>query len=121
MPTPARSLFPKLAFFISLLGKQGEQDGVYFAVWAPNAERVSVIGDFNAWQGNANPLLLQTSSGVWEGFVPGPGEGALYKYHIESQRNGYTVDKADPLGFQHEGAPRTASVVQSLGYAWRGH
>ena len=100
------------------LGKQGEQDGVYFAVWAPNAERVSVIGDFNAWQGNANPLLLQTSSGVWKGFVPGPGEGALYKYHIESQRNGYTVDKAAPFGFQHEGAPRTASVVRSLGYAW---
>ena len=100
------------------LGKQGEQNGVYFAVWAPNAERVSVFGDFNAWQSDANPLRLQTSSGIWEGFVPGAGEGAVYKYHIVSQRNGYTVDKADPFGFQHEGAPQTASVVRSLGYAW---
>ena len=101
-------------------GKQGEQNGVYFAVWAPNAERVSVFGDFNAWQSDANPLRLQTSSGIWEGFVPGAGEGAVYKYHIVSQRIGYTVDKADPFGFQHEGTPQTASVVRSLGYAWRG-
>ena len=94
-------------------GKYGEQNGVYFAVWAPNAERVSVFGDFNAWQSDANPLRLQTSSGIWEGFVPGAGEGAVYKYHIVSQRNGYTVDKADPFGFQHEerpGQPRWCGV-----------
>ena len=93
----------------------GEQNGVYFAVWAPNAERVSVFGDFNAWQSDANPLRLQTSSGIWEGFVPGAGEGSVYKYHIVSQRNGYTVDKADQFGFQHEGAcpgqPRWCGVM----------
>ena len=82
------------------------QNGVYFAVWAPNAARVSVFGDFNAWQSDANPLRLQTSSGIWEGFVPGAGEGAVYKYHVVSQRNGYTMDKADPFGSNTRERPR---------------
>ena len=99
-------------------GKQGNHDGVYFAVWAPNAERVSVIGDFNEWQVEANPLSVQTSSGVWEGFVPGVGEGAVYKFNIVSRRYGLSVDKSDPVGFLHEVAPRTASVVQDLAYTW---
>ena len=99
-------------------GKLGNHDGVYFAVWAPNAERVSVIGDFNGWQVEANPLSAQTSSGIWEGFVPGVGAGAVYKFKIVSRHNGHGVDKADPVGFQHEVAPRTASVVQDLAYEW---
>ena len=99
-------------------GKQGNHDGVYFAVWAPNAERVSVIGDFNEWQVEANPLSVQTSSGIWEGFVPGVGAGAVYKFNIVSRRYGLSVDKSDPVGFLHEVAPRTASVVQDLAYTW---
>ena len=100
------------------LGKQDEPDGVYFVVWAPNADRVSVFGDFNAWRRDANPLQLRTSSGIWEGFVPGAGDGTVYKFHIVSRSNGYAADKADPLGFQHQEAPQTASVVLDLGYAW---
>ena len=100
------------------LGKQDEHDGVYFAVWPPNADRVSVFGDFNSWRRDANPLQLRTSSGIWGGFVPGSGDRTVYKFHIVSRSNGYAVDKADPFGFQHQEAPQTASVVRNLGYAW---
>ena len=100
------------------LGKQDEYDGVYFAVWPPNADRVSVFGDFNSWRRDANPLQLRTSSEIWEGFVPGAGDGTVYKFHIVSRSNGYAVDKVDPFGFQHQEAPQTASVVRNLGYAW---
>src|SRR5690606_22686110 len=74
----------------------GERDGVWFAVWAPSARHVSVIGDFNGWDRSAHPLAARKSSGIWEGFVPGVEKGALYKFHIVSQHGGYTVDKADP-------------------------
>jgi len=94
-------------------------DGTYFAVWAPNAERVSVIGDFNGWRRGVHPLRPRERSGIWEGFVPGVGRGDLYKYHIESRYGGYRVDKADPVGFFHETPPRTASVVWDLRYEWR--
>src|SRR6185369_13112164 len=67
--------------------------GVYFAVWAPNAERVSVIGDFNGWSDGAHPMQLQGSSGVWEAFVPDLRQGALYKYAIASKHEGYRVEK----------------------------
>jgi len=92
--------------------------GTYFAVWAPNARWVSVIGDFNRWDPAAHPLQPREQSGIWEGFLPGVGPGARYKYHIVSRHGGYRVDKADPLAFAAEPPPRTASVVWDLGYAW---
>ncbi|MGE5198540.1 MAG: 1,4-alpha-glucan branching protein GlgB [Rhodospirillaceae bacterium] len=93
--------------------------GVHFAVWAPNAGSVSVAGDFNGWDTAAHPLTLRPEAGVWEGFVPGVGPGASYKYHVVSRVNGYTVDKADPYGFASEPPPATASRVCDLrSYAW---
>lgn len=93
--------------------------GTHFAVWAPNAARVSVVGDFNGWRPDANPLASRPdSSGVWSGFVPGVRHGALYKYHIESNHRAYTVQKSDPYAFHCETPPRTASVVWDLAYSW---
>jgi 1,4-alpha-glucan branching enzyme len=95
--------------------------GVQFAVWAPNAERVSVIGDFNGWNSAAN-ALRPSSAGIWAGFVPDIGSGAVYKYHIESRDRRYTVDKADPYGFAAEIRPHTASRVWNLHeYSWMDH
>jgi len=92
--------------------------GVQFAVWAPNAKSVSVIGDFNNW----NPetaVMRPSSAGVWEGFVPDIGQGVVYKYHLESNYGNYSVDKADPYGFACEIRPHTASRVWSLEtYSW---
>ncbi len=94
------------------------QPGAIFGVWAPNARSVSVIGSFNNWDSNAHLLQPRGASGIWEGFIPGVTRGALYKFHIESRRHGYCVDKADPVGLLHEKPPRTASVVWDLGYEW---
>ena len=93
-------------------------DGTHFAVWAPNAEKVSVVGDFNGWNEDAHPLRKTIGSGIWEGFIPGVGQGQLYKYHIKSRKNDYTVDKADPFGILCEPSPRTASVVWNLEHEW---
>src|SRR5690242_15960767 len=94
--------------------------GVWFAVWAPNAEAVSVIGDFNNWDFNATPLKTRESSGIWEGFVPGAGQGTIYKYSIKPRFSWQRVEKADPFGFAAELRPRTASVVWDLtNYEWR--
>jgi 1,4-alpha-glucan branching enzyme len=94
-------------------------DGTYFAVWAPNAEQVSVLGDWNGWSAETGHALTpRDSSGIWEGFVPNVGQGARYKYYIRSHHNGYAVQKADPCGFHHETPPRTASVVWPLDYSW---
>jgi 1,4-alpha-glucan branching enzyme len=93
-------------------------DGTIFAVWAPNAEAVSVIGDFNGWRRAAHPLRPRASSGVWEGFVPGVGRGARYKYHVASRLGGYRADKADPFAFHDEVPPSTASIVWPLDYEW---
>ena len=76
------------------------------------------MGDFNGWNKTGWRLYAQGSSGIWVGFVPGMGQGALYKYHIISHHNGYRVDKADPVGFRHEHPPRTGSVVWGLDYEW---
>jgi 1,4-alpha-glucan branching enzyme len=93
--------------------------GVQFAVWAPNAQTVQVIGDFNGWDGCAHTMLRRNEGGIWELFVPGIEPGACYKYHIESQLNQYVVDKSDPYGFSAEVRPRTASIVCDLsGYTW---
>src|SRR5262245_5084367 len=100
----------------------GERDGTtgtHFAVWAPSAERVSVIGDFNGWRRYEHPLQSRGSTGIWQGFVPEVGPGALYKYAIDSRYGGYRVDKADPCGFTAEIRPHTASRVWDLSsYTW---
>jgi 1,4-alpha-glucan branching enzyme len=94
-------------------------DGTLFAVWAPNAERVSVIGDFNDWNAASHPLQLRNdASGIWEGFIPGIGKGTVYKYRIASRYNGYQADKGDPMALAWECPPRTASRVWSLDYEW---
>lgn len=92
--------------------------GTRFAVWAPNAESVSVVGSFNDWQQERHPLQPRGVSGLWEGFVPGIGRGTQYKYHIASRVNGYHVDKADPFAFHAEVPPATASLVWDLTYDW---
>ncbi|MGE3539164.1 MAG: 1,4-alpha-glucan branching protein GlgB [Candidatus Tectimicrobiota bacterium] len=94
------------------------QSGTYFAVWAPNAARVSVVGSFNGWQPAAHPLRLRGTSGIWEGFMAGVGPGTLYKYHLTSHYHNYHVNKADPYGFAHEVPPHTASIVTDLTYHW---
>ncbi len=100
----------------------GEVDGrrgVHFAVWAPNAERVSVVGDFNGWNPGSQPMMVRPKAGLWEVFVPDLKPGDLYKYHIASRIGGYQVDKADPYGFAAEIRPRTASRVWNLdNYSW---
>jgi 1,4-alpha-glucan branching enzyme len=92
--------------------------GTYFAVWAPDAERVLVIGDFNGWNKGSHRLQPKGRSGIWEGFFPGIGKGTLYKYHIVSRFNGYHVDKADPFSVFNEIPPKTASIVWDLDYQW---
>jgi 1,4-alpha-glucan branching enzyme len=94
------------------------EEGTLFAVWAPNARSVSVIGDFNGWDKDAWYLNPRGSSGIWEGFIKGVGPGAHYKYHIRSGARDFSVDKADPFGFMHESPPRTGSVVTTLEYDW---
>ncbi len=94
--------------------------GTHFALWAPNAERVSVIGDFNDWNPETHPLRVRPDgSGIWEGFIPGVGPGTLYKYHLHSRLHGYQVDKADPFAFRAECPPSTASIVWPLDYEWQ--
>jgi 1,4-alpha-glucan branching enzyme len=92
--------------------------GAAFAVWAPNAESVSVIGDWNGWDRKRDPLRPLGGSGIWHGFVPGVAKGAVYKYRIRSRVRGHEADKADPFGWRHELPPRTGSVVWDLDYAW---
>ncbi len=93
--------------------------GVHFAVWAPNARSVSVIGDFNGWDDGAHPLRIRDDgSGIWEGFVAGVGTGACYKYRLTSRYNDYQVSKADPFAMRSEMPPKTASIVWDLDYEW---
>jgi 1,4-alpha-glucan branching enzyme len=94
------------------------KEGTHFAVWAPNANSVSVIGDFNKWDPSANKMSVMSSSGVWTLFIPGLAEGTLYKYHISSDAAGGT-EKTDPFGFFSEVRPKTASIVYDLDkYKW---
>ena len=93
--------------------------GTYFAVWAPDAERVSVIGDFNGWNQASHPLRPREQSGIWEGFAAGIGPGALYKYHIVSRHGGFRAEKSDPFAVYNEVSPKTASIVWDLSYRWQ--
>ncbi|MCI0693083.1 1,4-alpha-glucan branching protein GlgB [candidate division KSB1 bacterium] len=94
-------------------------EGTHFAVWAPNAKNVSVIGDFNEWRPNSHHLKARADgSGIWEEFIPSMSRGAAYKYHIESRYNNYEVDKGDPFAFLWEMPPKTASTVWDLNYEW---
>jgi len=95
------------------------EEGTYFAVWAPNAEEVSVIGMFNDWKRGAHRLHMKDSSGIWEGFLPGVGKGTLYKYFIRSRHEGFEAEKTDPFAIFNEIPPKTASIVWDLDYQWR--
>ncbi|MEB2311295.1 MAG: 1,4-alpha-glucan branching protein GlgB [Sorangiineae bacterium] len=92
-------------------------EGVAFAVWAPNARRVSVVGDFNGWDGRLMPMRSMGSSGVWELFVPGVGPGALYKFELETAA-GLLRTKTDPMAREMEHPPHTASRVERSSFAW---
>ena len=92
--------------------------GVYFAVWAPNARNVSVIGDFNNWDGRKHQMAKR-GHGIWELFIPGLGVGSNYKYEVKNQ-DGHPYEKSDPYGFQQEVRPKTASIVTDLEtYTWK--
>ncbi|MBI3849106.1 MAG: 1,4-alpha-glucan branching protein GlgB [Verrucomicrobia bacterium] len=95
--------------------------GTHFAVWAPNAERVQVMGDFNGWDKITHALHPLGQSGIWVGFAAGIGQGTHYKYHVVSRFNGHAIDKADPFAFWSEAPPETASVVWDLDYNWGDH
>jgi 1,4-alpha-glucan branching enzyme len=93
--------------------------GVAFAVWAPNAQRVSVVGDLNDWDGRRHPMRVRGNSGIWELFLPGLGEGVIYKFEIKGRGSDYLGLKADPYAFYSECRPKTASVVYNLSnYTW---
>ena len=109
-------LYEKLgSHLMSVDGKEG----TLFAVWAPNARKVSVVGDFNGWDRKAHPLTVRLDgSGIWEGFVPGLGQGTVYKYHIVSSVHGRHLEKGDPFALAWEVPPKSASVVWDLGHSW---
>jgi 1,4-alpha-glucan branching enzyme len=97
-----------------------EESGTYFAVWAPSAKSVSVVGDFNYWNENDHPLNVRwDSSGIWEGFIPKVGKGSVYKYKIHSNVSSENIEKADPFARRCEHPPRTASVVWEDDYHWK--
>jgi 1,4-alpha-glucan branching enzyme len=106
-------LYEKLGAHLS-----ADPEGTSFGVWAPNADSVAVIGDFNGWDKSANLLHPREQSGIWEGFVPGVRHGALYKYHVHSRVTRAGTDKADPFAAFAESPPRQASVVWDLSYDW---
>jgi len=110
------SLYEKLgAHVMDIKGVKG----TFFAVWAPNARSVSVIGNFNGWNKDAHYLARRDDeSGIWQGFVPDVDKGEAYKYFIKSQHNNYSVEKADPVAFYSEQPPKTASVVWDYNYNW---
>jgi 1,4-alpha-glucan branching enzyme len=101
------------------LGTRAGEQGASFAVWAPNAERVSVIGEFNDWRPGVHALAARPDqSGIWQGFVAGARRGTRYKFHIVSRIDDFQTEKADPFGIRTETPPETASVLWDLDYAW---
>ena len=94
--------------------------GVHFAVWAPNAKRVSLIGDFNQWDGRRHPMRLHAGAGIWEIFIPGLREETVYKFEIKWRRFGFITQKTDPYGFYFERRPKTGAIVYDINqYHWR--
>ncbi len=94
-------------------------EGVFFAVWAPNAINVSVIGDFNYWDGRRHMMRVRGSTGIWELFIPGLKEGTAYKFEVKSRYKGFLAQKADPFAFCSELRPKSASVVWNVNkYRW---
>ncbi len=109
-------LYKKLG---SHLVKHEGKKGTYFAIWAPNAQYVSVVGDFNHWNKGSHPMKVRhDESGIWEVFIPDIGKGSIYKYFIKSH-NGYEVEKGDPYALMWETPPKTASVVWEVDYKWK--
>ena len=100
-----------------ILGAHIVDEAVWFAVWAPNADRVTVIGDWNGWDKNSTELHPD-GSGIWHATVVGPEVGHRYKYVVRNRHTGYEMEKADPVAFSAEEAPRTASVITDLAYEW---
>ena len=99
--------------------EKGGKKGTHFAVWAPDAASISVIGDFNNWKAGANEMKMLEGSGIWTCFVPGVKQGANYKYSVKGQ-NGSSAEKSDPFGFASEVRPKTASVIWDLEtYNWK--
>ena len=93
--------------------------GTHFTVWAPNAKRVDLLGDFNGWESGRHTMTNRDDSGYWQIFVPDVSAGAVYKYDITSQYNKYRVQKSDPFAFYCEKRPATASIVWDIaGYEW---
>ncbi|WP_055448154.1 1,4-alpha-glucan branching protein GlgB [Lacinutrix mariniflava] len=110
-------LYEKFGSHIITIDKQ---EGTYFAVWAPSAKQVSVIGDFNFWKEGEHKLNVRwDESGIWEGFIPKVGKGTTYKYKIESNNNGIKTEKADPYARRYEHNPKTASIVWEDDYSWK--
>jgi 1,4-alpha-glucan branching enzyme len=99
------------------LGAHVLADGTQFAVWAPNAAQVSVIGDFNGWDPRAQPMH-GSDAGIWTAKVPAAKQGSIYKFHVVSKQANYRADKSDPYAHRSETAPRTGSVVWQLDYEW---
>ncbi|MDJ0650954.1 MAG: 1,4-alpha-glucan branching protein GlgB, partial [Xenococcaceae cyanobacterium MO_188.B19] len=108
------SIYEKLG--AHLTEREG-QSGVYFAVWAPHAQKVGVVGDFNNWDNNQSPMK-RNQMGIWEAFVPGLASGEKYKYAIKNAQ-GHCCLKTDPYGYQQELRPATASIVTDLSYSWQ--
>jgi len=100
------------------LTSHGGVPGTRFTVWAPNARSVHVVGSFNHWDRWRHPMHPHGESGLWTIFIPGVGQGEIYKYHISSRLGNYSVEKADPFAFATEEPPRTASVIANLDYQW---
>lgn len=104
----------------SHLIQEGDVKGTFFAVWAPNADDVSVIGSFNGWDSETHRLFPRWDhSGIWEGFIPDVKQGDIYKYSIKPKEGGATLVKSDPFAFHWETPPKTASIVWDLNYAWK--
>jgi 1,4-alpha-glucan branching enzyme len=111
-----KQVYEKLGAQVRLIG--GVQ-GTRFAVWAPNASRVSVVGDFNQWDGRVHSMRLHPANGIWEIFVPGVGQGARYKFELLDRHGDLLPLKADPFGRYHEAPPGNASIVYASAYQWR--
>ena len=106
--------------FGSHIVKKDGMDGTYFAVWAPNAKEVCVIGDFNHWNDQEHQLNVRwDASGIWEGFIPYAGKGNTYKYKIKSSSDSVVTEKADPYARRCEHPPKTASIIWEDTYAWK--